>query len=53
MEAFALFYIAKKLNKNASAILTVTDNLITGERLNSEEREKNLNKAINIVLESL
>ena len=53
MEAFALFYIAKKLNKNASAIPTVTDNLITGERLNSEEREKNLNKAINIVLESL
>lgn len=53
MEAFALFYIAEKLNKNASAILTVTDNLITGERLNSEEREKNLNKAINIVLESL
>lgn len=53
METFALFYIAGKLNKNASAILTVTDSLITGERLSSEEREKNLNKAINIVLESL
>lgn len=53
METFALLYIANKQNKNASAILTVTDNLITKERLSSEEREKNLNKAIKIVLESL
>lgn len=53
METFALLYIANKLNKNASAILTVTDNLITNKRLTPEEREKNLTKAINIVLESL
>ncbi len=53
METFALLYIANKQNKNASAILTVTDNLITKERLSSEDREKNLNKAIKIVLESL
>lgn len=53
METFALFYIANKLNKNASAVLTVTDNLITKERLSSEEREKNLDKAISIILETL
>lgn len=53
MESFALFYIANKLNKNASSILTVSDNLITQEKLTSDEREKNLNKAINIVLKSL
>ena len=53
METFALFYIANKLNKNASAVLTVTDNLITKEKLSSEEREKNLDKAISIVLETL
>ena len=53
MEAFALFYIAKKLNKNAGAVLTVTDHLIKNQRLSSLERENNLDKAITIVLESL
>ena len=53
METFALFYIAKKLNKNAGAVLTVTDHLIKNQRLSSLERENNLDKAITIVLESL
>lgn len=53
METFALFYIAKKLQKEAGAILTVSDNLLTGEKLTTTQREENLSCAIKIVLESL
>ena len=53
METFALFYIAKKLQKEAGAILTVSDNLLTGEKLTTTQREENLSRAIKIVLESL
>jgi purine-nucleoside phosphorylase len=52
METFALFTNAKMLNKNASAILTVTDNLVTKEKLTSEEREKSTMKMIELVLDS-
>lgn len=53
METFALFTNAKILNKNASAILTVTDNLVTKEKLSSEEREQSTLKMIELVLESV
>ena len=53
METFALLYIAKHFNKDATAILTVSDSLITGESLTAEEREKNLKNAIVVALESL
>ena len=53
METFALFSNAKKLNKKASAILTVSDNLITKEQTTSEEREKSFNKMIEVALESI
>ena len=36
MESFALFYNAKKLNKKAACILTISDNLITKEETTSE-----------------
>lgn len=52
MEAFALFLIAKTLNKNCACLLSVTDNLITDEHLSSIDREKNLNDIIIIALES-
>ena len=53
METFALFSNAKKLNKKASAILTVSDNLITKEETTSEERQNSFNKMIEIALESI
>ena len=53
METFALLYIAKHLNKEATSILTVSDNLITGEELSSDDREKSLKNAITLALESL
>jgi len=52
METFALFTNAKILNKNASAILTITDNLITKEKLSSKEREQSTIKMIELVLDS-
>ena len=52
MESFSLFHNAKKFKKKASQILTVSDNLITGEKMNSEDRTKNVNDMIVIALES-
>ena len=53
METFALFSNARKLGKKASAILTVSDNLITKEVTSSEERQNSFNKMIEIALESI
>ena len=53
METFALFSNAKKLNKKASAILSVSDNLITKEVTTSEERQNSFNKMVEIALESI
>lgn len=53
MECFALFYIAKRLNKKASAVLTVSDNIKTLEEMSNKERETTFNDAITLVLESL
>ena len=53
MECFALFYIAKRLNKKASAVLTVSDNIKTLEEMSSKERETTFNDAITLALESL
>ena len=53
METFALFSNAMKLNKKASAILTVSDNLITHEETTSEERQNSFNKMIELALESI
>ena len=50
METFALFSNARKLNKKASAILTVSDNLITHKETTSEERQNSFNKMIEIAL---
>ena len=53
METFALFTNAKLFNKHASAILTITDNLVTKERISSEEREKSTIKMIELALDSV
>ncbi len=55
MEAFALFYIAKMLGKDASCLLTVVDSNASNnknEHLTSEKREKSLNDMILLALES-
>ena len=53
MEAFGLFYIANKLGRNASALMTVVDSLYDKRSLSSEEREKSLNEMIEMALESI
>ena len=53
MEAFALFHNARYFHKNAACILTISDNLITGEETTSEERETKLDQMIKIALETI
>ena len=52
MESFALFYNAKKLNKNAACILTISDNLVTREETTSQERQNAFNDMIELALET-
>ncbi len=52
MEAFALFYIAKLLNKEASCLLTVSDSLYDNKKISSIERQINLKHMIEIALET-
>ncbi|MDD4623950.1 MAG: purine-nucleoside phosphorylase [Bacilli bacterium] len=53
METFALFSNARLLNKNASAIITVSDSINHDLVLSQEEREKSLNMMIILALESI
>lgn len=51
MEAAALYMNAAKANKNALAICTISDNLVTGEELDAKKREKTFINMIKIALE--
>lgn len=53
MEAFALFYIAKYLGKQASCLLTVVDAYFESKSITAEERERSLNEMITLALESV
>lgn len=53
MEAFALFYTAKYLNKNAACLLTVVDSHHNKQEISTEAREKSLNNMIILALESI
>lgn len=53
MESFALFTNAKVLNRLCSTLVTVSDNLVTGKKLTSLEREKSFDKMIILALESI
>ena len=53
MEAFALLYTAKALNKNAACLMTVVDSIFKESHATSEERENGLNKMIELALESM
>ena len=52
MEAFGLFYIAKKFNREASCLMTVVDSFYDKKSLTSEEREQSLNQMIILALEA-
>ncbi len=52
MEAFALFYTAKYLNKKAACLLTVVDSHYKKQEISAEAREKSLNNMIILALET-
>lgn len=51
MEAYALAYIARKMNKKAAAILTVVDSKYSTKVVSVEDREKSLDEMIILALE--
>ena len=51
MEAFGLFYIAKKFNKKAAALMTVVDIIGKEQSISSEDRQNSLNEMIKIALD--
>lgn len=51
MEAAGLYTIAAKHNVNALAILTISDSLVTGERISSRDRQTTFKEMIEIALE--
>lgn len=53
MEAFALFYIAKMLDKKAACLMSVVDSKYIKEVATTEEREKGLDKMIELALDSI
>ncbi|MBP3841687.1 MAG: purine-nucleoside phosphorylase [Bacilli bacterium] len=52
MESFALFLNAKKMGKDASCILTVSDNVITHQETTSEERQNSFTKMVELALDT-
>ena len=53
MESSALFTYAKKYGARAATLLTVSDSSFAEGKMTSEEREKSLNDAITIALETV
>ncbi len=53
MEAFALCYLAKMLNKKATCLVTVVDSQFTDEVISSEQREKSLDTMIKLALDAI
>jgi purine-nucleoside phosphorylase len=53
MEAFALFHIARKENKDASALISVVDSDFEDAIITPEDRETKLNNMIKLALESI
>ena len=52
MEAFALFYNAKLLNKNASCLMSVVDSKFIKDIATTEERQTGLNNMTKLALDS-
>lgn len=52
MEAFALFYVAKVLNKKAACLMSVVDSKFIKDIATPEERQTGLNNMIRLALDS-
>lgn len=52
MEAAALYMNAARANKNALAILTISDNIITGAQTSAQERQSSFTDMMEIALET-
>jgi len=52
METYALFSNAIATGKQAGALLTISDEIISGEALSAEERQNNLDKMATLVLKA-
>ena len=52
MEAFALFYVAKMLNKKAACLMSVVDSKYIKDVATPEERQTGLNNMIKLALDS-
>lgn len=53
MEAYALFALAKKFNKKAACLLTISDNLITKISMSAKQRVNKFNRMIHLSLEAM
>lgn len=53
MESFCLFYLAKKLNREAACLLTVVDSHFDTRVVSSLERQTSLNTMITLALDSV
>ena len=52
MEAAALYMNAARAGKNALAILTISDHLLTGEATTAEERQNSFTQMMEVALET-
>ena len=52
MEAFALFYVAKLLDKKAACLMSVVDSKFIEQVATSREREIGLNAMIKLALDA-
>ena len=53
MEAAGLYALAAQHKKQALAIVTISDHILTGEETTAEEREKTFNEMMEIALETV
>ena len=53
MEAFALFILAHKFNRQASCLLTVVDSHLTSDKVSTEDRETALDQMIKLALDAI
>ena len=53
MEAAGLYGLAAELGARALALLTVSDQIVTGEKLSSDDRESTFDDMVHLALEAL
>jgi purine-nucleoside phosphorylase len=53
MEAAGLYGVAAQLGARALAVLTVSDQIVTGEKASSEERQTGFDAMVRVALDGL